>query len=91
MVLWVPFSVWGFLTASLAQLRLHEAGLSLGSGPDFLVGPGSQACPIPWVLKLGPLTAPVSPCSRAEKNGVGVQVRGVEKPGFLQKPTPSGR
>lgn len=33
--LWVPFSVWAFLAPSFAQLRLHQAGLSLESGLDF--------------------------------------------------------
>lgn len=35
MALWVPFSVWAFLAPSFAQLRLHQAGLSLESGLDF--------------------------------------------------------
>lgn len=33
--LWVPFTVWAFRAPSLAQFRLHQAGLSLESGPDF--------------------------------------------------------
>lgn len=44
---WVLFLVWGFLALgmapSLTQPRLHQAGLSLESGPDF------QGCRSIWL------------------------------------------
>ena len=69
------------LVSSWSLLQTSEAAAASG-------GPRSQACPAPWGLRLGLLTAPVSPHPLSQ--WVGVQVCRAEKPRFLQNPASSG-